>query len=110
MKAKKYIWTPSDITKLKKLSKTHTMKEAAEDIGCSENNVKSKAKSLGVSFRKYGELHHSAKYSDHDVYLARELVDAGLSTAEVGRKLEIPQPVVSMYYRNKYRNNDSVQC
>lgn len=107
---KRFNWTPGDLTKLRKLSKTHTMQQVADEIGCTKSTVQSRARIEGIKFRKYGEVHHSAKYSDHDVYLARELVDAGLSTAEVGRKLEIPQPVVSMYYRNKYRNNDSVQC
>lgn len=107
---KQFIWTPTALTKLRRLSKTHTMQQAADEIGCNKNAVHGKARREGISFRKYGELHHSAKYSDHDVYLARALVDEGITTAEAGRKLDIPQPVVSMYCRNKYRNHDSVQC
>lgn len=107
---RKFIWTSTALTKLRKLSKTHTMQQAADEIGCNKNQVYGRARRDGISFRKYGELHHSAKYSDHDVYLARALVDEGISRAETGRKLGIPQPVVSMYYLNKYRNHDSVQC
>lgn len=106
----RFIWTPSALTKLRRLAKNHTMQQVADEIGCSKNAVRGKARIEGIKFQKYGERHHSAKYTDHDVYLARALVDEGVTMTEAGRKLEIPQPVVSMYYRNVYRNNDSVQC
>ena len=106
---KRFNWTPSALTKLRKLSKTQTMQQVADEIGCNKNAVRGKARSEGIKFQKYGERHHSAKYTDHDVYLARALVDEGLTMTEAGKKLEIPQPVVSMYYRNVYRNHDSVQ-
>ena len=106
----RFTWTPSNLTKLRKLSRTHTMQQAAMEIGCSNNSIRYKARSEGIKFQKYGERHHGAKYTDHDIYLARALVDEGLTTKEVGLKLEMPQPAVSMFYRNLYRNNDSVQC
>ena len=106
----RFNWTPSALTKLRKLSKTHTMQQAADEIGCKKTQAESACKRYKISFKKYGELHHSAKHSDHDVYLARELVDAGLSIADVARKLEVPPHAVSEWCLNKYRNHDSVQC
>lgn len=106
----RFIWTPTTLTKLRKLSKTHTMQQAADEIGCSKNSVYSKAKREGISFRKYGQLHHSSKYSDHDVYLARALIDEGVPKAEVSRKLDAPLHAISEWSLNKYRNHDSVQC
>ncbi|AUR81792.1 hypothetical protein NVP1214O_46 [Vibrio phage 1.214.O._10N.222.54.F11] len=107
---KKFIWTPTALTKLRKLSKTHTMQQAADEIGCTKNQVYARSRRDGISFRKYGNHHHSTKHSDHDVYLVRELVDSGVDKAEVARKMEVPLHAVSDWTLNKYRNHDSVQC
>lgn len=107
---KRFNWTPSALTKLRKISKTHTMQQAADELNCLKTQVESACKRYKISFRKYGENHHSAKYSDHDVYLARELLDEGLSKFEIARKLEVPSHIVSDWCLNKHRNQDNVQC
>ena len=86
------------------------MQQAADEIGCNKTQAESACKRYKISFRKYGELHHSAKHSDHDVYLARALIDEGVGKAEISRKLEIPLHAISEWSLNKYRNHDSVQC
>lgn len=106
---KHFIWTPESLTKLRKLSKTHTMQMAANEIGCTKNQVYARSKRDGISFRKYGDNHHSTKYSSEDVELARQLVESGLTRAEAARKLEIPMHAVSEYCNFKYRNHDNVQ-
>jgi len=39
--------------------------------------------------RRYGERHHRARHSDHDVELARALRDEGLTYREIAEKLEV---------------------
>ena len=107
---KRFNWTPSALTTLRKLCKTHTAQQVADEIGCTKNQAYTRAKKEGWTFKKFGEFHHSAKHSDHDVYLARALIDEGVPKAEVSRKLEIPLHAISEWSLNKYRNNDSVYC
>ena len=107
---KRFNWTPSSLTILRKKCKTHTAQQVADEIGCSKSQAYTQAKKQGWSFKKYGDNHHSTKYPDHDVYLARALIDEGIAKAEVSRKLEIPLHAISEWSLNKYRNNDSVHC
>ena len=104
MRARKFNWAGKE-SELRMLSKTHTMKGAAEVIGCTKGQVSHKAKLLGISFRKYGELHHSAKFSNEDIRLARELVEAGISKQETAEKLELPLHVVSADIRRRLRRS-----
>ncbi len=105
---KHFTWTPSDLTKLRKLSKTHTMQQVADIIGCDKTNVIGKAKREGISFRKYGERHHSATTSNEDVELARLLREEGLSAKEVSEKLGISVGVIRNLTQYTYRTRDHV--
>ena len=105
---KHFTWKSSDLTKLRKLSKTHTMQQVADIIGCDKTNVIGKAKREGISFGKYGENHHSATTSNEDVELARLLREEGLSAKEVSDKLEISVGVIRNLTQYTYRTRDHV--
>lgn len=102
-KAKPYKWTDKQIDLMISLRNTHTMKEAAKVVGCSENNIRSKARALNVSFRKYGENHFSGKHSNEDVRLVKLLLEEGLTQKVIAEKMEMTQPEVSMIKNGKYR-------
>lgn len=42
-----------------------------------------------------GERHHRAKFSDHEVYLMRELRDEGMKLSEIAEKFETAKSTVS---------------
>ena len=53
----------------------------------------------------YGETHHHAKLTTHDVTLIRLLLDDGMSCVEVGRKFEVSRTTISAIknYRSWWR-------
>ena len=54
----------------------------------------------------YGETHHHAKLTAHDVDLIRGLLDDGISCADVGRKFEVSRTTISAIknFRSWWRN------
>ena len=85
--AKHKRWADSEIASLRKLAKTHTLREAAALLGRNYPGVESKAHELRISFRKYGEAHHSTTIPTANVLQVFELRDQGLTTLEIARRL-----------------------
>lgn len=107
---KHFTWTPSDLTKLRKLSKTHSRQEAAKIIGCTYSALIGKCKRDGISFRKHGENHPTAKRSNDDVRLIRLLLDEKMPVKEIAEKFEVtPTTVYNLKYHN-FRNQDHMCC
>ncbi|EEA1387636.1 AsnC family protein [Salmonella enterica] len=73
-------------------SRTMTAIKAASHLGRSVRSLFSRARLLGVSFYKCGDLHPCVKYPDSLAVLVCEYRDdAGLSIADIARRLGIPQ-------------------
>lgn len=89
------IWTDAQTKLLISSAEKLTAAEIAVALGKSEVAVWSRAyylrkKGVYVALQKSGPNHPSARHSDHDVELCRQLHDAGLSMAAVAEKMEIP--------------------
>lgn len=82
-------WAASEVLYLKNNASTKSAKQIGNELGRSETSVKSKARKMGVRLRKYGENHHLANISNHDVELCRQLEDEGLRPFEISEKMEI---------------------
>ena len=55
-------------------------------IGRSESAVRTKARELGISMILRGDFHPSAKYSQRDIELARQLHQRGVPRREIAEK------------------------
>jgi len=110
MKKTVFHWTGQDDMKLIRNHKKMTMQQVADLIGCTKGNVIGRARKLGLSFRKYGENHHSATTSNEGVELARLLREEGMPAKEVSEKLEISVGVIRNLTQYTYRTRDHVQC
>ncbi|MFK3809924.1 DNA-binding protein [Escherichia coli] len=63
---------------------TKTIRELANELGRSPSTVELNLRKRGYRFRKYGELHHRARYSDQLVVLVTELRDEqGMTFSEI---------------------------
>lgn len=60
-------------------------------------------KGIQISLCLRGDKHHHAKYSNHDVFLMRELFKAGLTCGEIAKKFEMKTNSVSVIVRNRSR-------
>ncbi|ELI2977517.1 AsnC family protein [Salmonella enterica] len=78
-----------------------TMAEVAAHLGRkSRHDIANRAKKLGVTYCKYGDLNPSTKYSDSDVGLIRALRDDGMTFSKIAEKFEMPESTAkSIYYR-----------
>lgn len=83
----KRFWVNSEIVRLRALAKTHTLQEAAKVIGRSHRATALKAASMGISFQKYGEAHHSASIPTAKVLQIFALRNQGLSTREIAEQI-----------------------
>lgn len=96
-------WSQGDLDKLKALAKTHSVQQAADEIGCSTNQIRARIRRDGISYKKYGEHHRSSKRSNEDVHLVKALLAEGMPVRLICKKMEISQPEVSMIKNGKYR-------
>lgn len=101
-------WTDSEIIQLRKLAKTHTTWEAAKVMRRTRSSVQWKAWHLGISFRKHGEAHHSARLAKADVLQVFTLRDQGLSTLEIARRLSTCPQYVNMIARFGMRYRETM--
>lgn len=81
--------TNTELSRIKMLRHSHTMAEAAKELGVPKSRVVGAAERYKIRFQKRGEKHHAATYSDRDIELCRELHDEGLSLNEISEKMEI---------------------
>ncbi len=76
-----------------------TIKEVARALKRPVSSIVNRARLLGISYFKCGDLYYKTKYPDSDVYLIRELRDSGLSFSEIAKKFEIcPNSVQYLYH------------
>lgn len=81
----------------------------AQQLGRTENATRARGYRLGVSFRKFGDANHSAKYSDEDVRLVIALRDSDgrrLTFREIGEKLEISEKAAWKLYHERRTADD----
>lgn len=104
----RFKWIESNLLILRRISSTHTIAEAAKEIGCSEPTISKACRDYKISFRKYGDKHHLCSHSDHDVELARSLRDEGLSIKEIAEKMEMTAQFVSRVTNYIERRNDGM--
>lgn len=107
-------WTDKEITFLRKNAEKMTQAQMAEALGRTRGSVEQKCYKLGISTQRYGESHHSARYSDEDVELCRQLFDAGVSRKEICEKMEISYDTVVdilLYrFRTHFPSNRKEKC
>lgn len=90
-------WTEPKINKLRAMSKTMTMSQAADRMEIKKHQVDHASRRYGISFKKIGQHHHSSVRSSDDVELIRALRDEGLGVEEIADKFEIHSGTVSKY-------------
>lgn len=78
-------WTDTEIATLRRLARTHTLAQAAAILGRPRTAVARYASWRGISFRKYGEMNHSTKYSHATIAHIHRLRAQGLPCAQIGR-------------------------
>lgn len=83
-------WTRAEDRALRAGAGTLTSAELGRQLGRSAKSVQIRAAYVGVSLARSGERHHAAKATDAQIEHARTLSDAGLSGAEIARRLALP--------------------
>lgn len=84
-------------------STTMSVRDMSAILGRSEGSIKSAARRYNISLKKYGEKHHCAKLSDHDVDLIRDIHDAGIGIVEISRKFDVCRNTISNLCNYSYR-------
>ncbi|EFS9261277.1 hypothetical protein HWQ91_002333 [Salmonella enterica] len=85
----RHFWRPEELHFLVVSAGTMTVSRIAAVLGRTPRSVASVAWLNGISLYKCGDNHPGTRISDADVLLMRELADAGLSYAEIGRKFDV---------------------
>lgn len=103
---KKKSWTQAEEKYLRANSVIKTAEQIANDLGRTEASVKSKASKLGVLLQKFGENHQSAKYSNTDIELCRQLHDLSVSPSNIAEKMEVELSYIHQVLSYRVRFND----
>ncbi len=82
-------WQEYEIKILRKYATSLTAEDIGLLIGRTKEAVISRASKLHISLQKRGDCHHSAKYSQEDIELARQLYSAGVRPCHIAEKLGI---------------------
>ncbi|EGQ7810305.1 hypothetical protein I6Y99_004346 [Vibrio parahaemolyticus] len=88
-------WGKDEEAFLKKYATVLSAAELAKGLKRTENSIKDKARSLGISLRKNGVNHHLSKHSPDIVERCRRLHDDGHTVSAISRTLELPYSYVS---------------
>lgn len=107
MRKPRFTWNSEKRAIVRSMSKTHTVKDASEVVGCSSRAVTLECHRLDISFMKYGDAHHATRHSNEDVELMRQCHDAGMTHTEIVEKFEMSSGGVSQILNHSYRNNDA---
>ncbi|UAN43865.1 DNA-binding protein [Serratia sp. JSRIV001] len=91
-------WNETEEKALKQNASTMTAKQIGYLLGRTEKSVSVRAAIIGVCMRKSGDAHHSRKYSEADIDIARQLHDAGMGLRLIAEKLEIPAASLKNYF------------
>ncbi|EEQ9746378.1 DNA-binding protein [Escherichia coli] len=82
---------------LRQCAGTMTVESIGSLIGRSGAAVRTKARELGICMMLRGDYHQSAKCSQRDIELARQLHQRGMQRREIARKLGMPLRIVNNY-------------
>ena len=74
--------------KLKKLAKTCTMKQAAESLGITKQQVVYICQKNGISFRPEGKRNHNAILEESDIPLIKALAEDGVDKHVIAKKFD----------------------
>lgn len=91
------------IAKIKAMTSEHTMTTAAKKLGIKYAQLQYICKNLDIEFKKYGFDHPTAKFTDHEIWLVRQLAKEGLTQREIAEKMEMSHGYVSHVIRGKFR-------
>ena len=87
-------WTAQDDRFIRRHRHSLTARQMAQHLDRTMDAVKARARSLGISLFKCGDLHPCTRHSDEDVALIRELRDAGMHFREIAEKFDLSQVAV----------------
>ncbi|HFO7831465.1 TPA: DNA-binding protein [Escherichia coli] len=82
---------------LRQCAGTMKVKSIGALIGRTEAAVRTKARELGISMMLRGDFHPSAKYSQRDIELARQLHQRGVPQREIAEKFGMKLRAVNNY-------------
>jgi DNA-binding NarL/FixJ family response regulator len=82
-------WTFEENKILKKMGGFYSKKEISETLGRSQSSVKNQALKLNIKLRINGERHHSAKYSNDTVEVARRMRECGMTVKNISERLQV---------------------
>ncbi|EAA5814583.1 AsnC family protein [Salmonella enterica] len=86
-----------------------TLSEVASHLGRkSRTDIANRAKRLGVTYCKYGDLNPLTKYSDSDVGLIRALRDDGMTFSKIAEKFEMPESTARSIYHKRFTAADAI--
>lgn len=88
---------------------TMTIREVAAVLGIAPNTVDKAIKDMGISYRKYGDMHPLVKYPDSDIDLIRQLRDEyNLTFREIGEKFDISTRSCQALYARRMTAADAI--
>ncbi|EHU5428185.1 TPA: DNA-binding protein [Escherichia coli] len=82
---------------LRQCAGTMKVKSIGALIGRTEAAVRTKARELGISMMLRGDFHPSAKYSQRDIELARQLHQRGVPRRKIAEKFGMKLRAVNNY-------------
>ncbi|EHU8502184.1 AsnC family protein [Salmonella enterica] len=86
-----------------------TLAEVAAHLGRkSSAHIANRAKKLGVSYRKYGDLNPSTKHPDSDVEHIHALRDDGMIFSKIAGKFEMPKSTAQWIYHKRLTAIDTI--
>lgn len=90
-------WRWAEIMILRQCAGTMTVESIGSLIGRSGAAVRTKARELGICMMLRGDYHQSAKCSQRDIELARQLHQRGVSRREIAEKFGMKLGAVNNY-------------
>ncbi|EDX0905002.1 AsnC family protein [Salmonella enterica subsp. enterica] len=86
-----------------------TAREVADALGIPVNTVWKEIRRQNISYRKYGDFHHSTKHPDSDIELIRQLRDEyNLTFREIGEKFDISADHCQHIYHRRHTAIDAI--
>lgn len=88
---------------------TMTIKAVATTLGVCVSTVKYAARTMGISYHKYGDIHPRTKHPDSDIELIRQLRDEyNLTFREIGEKFDIHPLTCWKLYTSRLTAADTI--
>lgn len=82
------------IEKIRELSKSKTMQQAADEIGLTYNQVMYIAGKFKIRFSHKGSRHYMTKLEECDIPLIRQLYREGTKKHIIAKKFDVNVPVI----------------